>query len=146
MSDPTPTWVTGTYARRSGAACYVHLIRAPDDPERRPRPAGGLAERAPHRRLAKTPAAQWEPVLLAALEDGVPRTFNRLGVELFDLTADVLCTTPVDTALWSLVAQGLLEHTLRAPILFRLRKGAPLLVAPQPAQQLSLFPYDPLRG
>ena len=147
MNAPQQTWVTGRYADRSGAAKYLHLVRAPGDPERRPRPAGGLAERAPHRKLGRTPAAQWEPVLLAGLADGVPRTFNRLGVELFDLTADVICTTPVDTALWNLVNRGLVEHTMELPIFFRRREGAEISVdePPRSAEQLSLFPASRLR-
>jgi hypothetical protein len=141
MSTPKQTWVTGRYADRSGMAKYLHLVRAPGDPERRPRPKGGVAERAPHRKLGRTSAAKWEPLLLAALEDGEPRTFNRLGVELFDLTADVICTTPVDTALWNLVDRGLLEHTMELPILFRRRLGAEPLPLPSKAgEQLTLFP------
>ena len=138
-----PVFVTGRYADRSGAQVYLHLVRAPDDPERSPRPRGGQPDRAPHRTLAKRKAADWEPVLLEALADGQARTFNRIGVELFDLTADVLCTTPVDEALWNLVHRGLLEHTLQIPILFRLRQGVEDLaqiefpsVVPQ---QLELF-------
>lgn len=116
-------WVTGLSVRRDDRAIYTHLIRSPSDPERSPRPKGGHKDRAPHRTLAKRPAAEIEELLLSGLEDGEPRTFNRLGVEIFDLTADVLFTTPGNTILWQLVAQGKIEHTLEAPILFRYRKG-----------------------
>jgi len=146
VSERHLTWVTGNYADRSGAAKYLHLVRAPGDPERRPRPKGGVADRAPHRTLGRTSSARWEPVLLEALADGTPRTFNRLGVELFDLTADVIAGTSVDRALWGLVTRGLVEHTMELPILFRRRAGAELpplpVEAPQPARQLSLFPSD----
>ncbi len=137
------TWVTGGHADRSGEAKYLHLIRAPGDPERRPRPKGGVADRAPHRTLGRTSAAQWEPVLLEALADCVPRTFNRLGVELFDLTADVIFGTPVDRALWGLVTRGLVEHTMELPVLFRRRAGV-LSLPPAAAvpRQLSLFAGD----
>lgn len=116
-------WITGLSVGRDDRAVYTHLIRSPSDPERSPRPKGGRNDRSPHLTLAKKPAAEIEELLLSGLEDGEPRTFNRLGVEIFDLTADVLFTTPVNTILWQLVAQGRIEHTLEAPILFRRRKG-----------------------
>jgi hypothetical protein len=106
---------------RSGSAAYLHLVRGRDDPERSPRPAGGYVDRSPHLKLRKTDAADWRAQIVAQLTDGVPRTFNRIGVELLDKTADVLFGSPVEDALWSLVADGLLEHTLKAPVLFRLR-------------------------
>ena len=137
-SEPAPgPFVTGRKVDRRGAATYVHLIRAPNDPERSPRPKGGVRDRAPHRTLSKQPAQFWEPEILGALADGIPRTFNRIGVERFDLTADVLFTTSVNKALWSLVEQGVLEHTLVAPILFRIRKGSP--APPKVPEQLQLF-------
>lgn len=139
--DHLGPFVTGRVVDRKGAATYVHLIRAPDDPERSPRPKGGVRDRAPHRTLSKQPAAFWEPEIVAALADGVPRTFNRIGVERFDLTADVLFTTSVNKALWSLVERGILEHTLVAPILFRIRQGSPVL--PDPPRQLELFETPP---
>lgn len=114
-------WTCGP-VDRSGVAAYLHLIRARNDRERSPRPQGGYADRSPHRTLAKTCATEWRDVILAHMHDGVARTFNRLGVELLDKTADVLFQSPVDDALWSLVSDGLIEHTLAAPILFRLRR------------------------
>jgi hypothetical protein len=89
-----------------------------DDPERSPRPVGGRADRAPHLTLAKTRAADWRVAILRHLSDGKARTLNRIGVELLDKTADILFGSPVDEALWSLVADGLVEHTLVAPIRF----------------------------
>jgi len=118
------TWVFGAVADREGLAAYTHLVRAPGDPQRTPRPKGGHQDRAPHRTLAKRPAAELEELLLEGLADGEPRTFNRLGVEIFDLTADVLFTTPVNAALWRLVDRGEIEHTLEAPVLFRRRRPA----------------------
>lgn len=116
MSDDT--WVTRT-PRPEGDYAYVHLIRSPDDPKRSSRPKGGRVDRAPHLTLARTSSEDWEAQILALLKDGTPRTFNEIGVELLDKTADVLACTPVDDALWGLVARGELEHTLDAPVLFR---------------------------
>jgi hypothetical protein len=106
---------------RSGAAAYVHLIRALDDPERPSRPARELRrDVSPHLTLRRTTTVeQWRTRLVELLGDGVPRTFNRIGIELCGLTADILFSTPADPALWSLVDDGAIEMTLEAPILFR---------------------------
>jgi hypothetical protein len=105
---------------RSGPAAYVHLIRSAADPERSPRPSGGREDRAPHRTLKKTTVEYWQGQIRALLDDGISRTFNRIGVELLDQTADMLLGSPVDAALWSLVKSGNLEHTTEIPILFRI--------------------------
>ena len=109
---------------RSGIAQYLHIIRAGDDPERSPRPLGGRKDRAPHRTLAETPISTCEAQILGLLGDGVPRTFNRIGVELLDHTADTLMGSPYDDALWNLVDRAELEHTLDTPILFRVPSDA----------------------
>jgi hypothetical protein len=57
--------------------------------------------------------------------DGVPRTFNAIGVELLDHTADTLAGSPYDLALWRLVDERQLEQTLDAPVLFRLPVDRP---------------------
>jgi hypothetical protein len=122
--DPSSAeqWVTGRCVDRSHEAIYAHLVRRLDDPERRPRPPGGVADKMPHRTLAKTTtAADWQPKIASLMADGLPRTFNRIGVELLDLTADVLFKGPVDQALWLLVEAEALEHTLSVPVLFRAR-------------------------
>lgn len=105
---------------RNGIAQYLHIIRAPGDPERSPRPPGGRKDRAPHLTLAETPVAACEAAILGVLADGQARTFNRIGVELLDHTADTLMGSPYDEALWGLVGRGELEHTLDAPVLFRI--------------------------
>lgn len=123
------TWVTGARRGPCGVESYLHLVRQAGDPERSPRPDCGVTDRSPHRTLNRRPLAEIREVILGGLLDGMPRTFNRLGVEAFDLTADVLFTTKVNDALWELVAEGRLEHTLEVPILFRLareRKIPPL--------------------
>jgi hypothetical protein len=53
------------------------------------------------------------------LADGRARTFNAIGVELLDHTADTLLGSPYDEALWQLVEAEQLEHTMEAPVLFR---------------------------
>jgi len=110
-------------------ARYLHIIRAGDDPERSPRPIGGRKDRAPHRTLAETPIATCEAQILGLLADGDARTFNRIGVELLDHTADTLMGSPYDAALWNLVDRGELEHTLDHPVLFRIPADAACVAA-----------------
>ncbi len=112
---------------RSGIATYTIAIRAPDDPERVDRApslggsTGGEEKIAALKVLRKAPVAKWREQILAHLADGVPRTFNRIGVELCDRTADNLLGSSAEDALWSAVEDGLVEHTMTAPILFRIR-------------------------
>lgn len=113
------TWVTGLAAERGGMAVFTHLIRAPGDPERQPREATRDGRALWRRKLTKMPSAAFRRPLLSLLASGPPRTFNALGVELLDKTSDVLFQLPPDVALWWLVEQGFVEHTMEAPILFR---------------------------
>jgi hypothetical protein len=117
-------WVTGPVVDRGGLAIYAHLVWGPDDPPRSDRPKGGRADNAPHRTLRKSKDDHGAR-LLAHLGDGVPRTFNRIAVEFYDLESSVLFEGPVDRALWALVAAGQLEHTLAIPVLFRIPKASP---------------------
>jgi hypothetical protein len=112
-------YVVGVRVDRSGIARYLHLIRDPNDPDRSPRPVGGRADRAPHRTLAKLSVDAAGEEMLRLLADGRPRTFNAIGVELLDHTADTLHGSPYEKALWELTARGALEHTLDVPVLFR---------------------------
>lgn len=127
MSGPSADaeW-TSDPVDRTGLASYMHLIRAPGDPERRSRKARqdamGKAQAATHwRTLAKAPVAQWRAAIAELLSNGTPRTFNSISVALCDMTADV-APDNADTALWALVADRVLEHTLETPIYFRTRK------------------------
>lgn len=118
-------WVTGDVVDRSGLASYLHLVRAPDDPERSSREArqakhGKAGAALQWRDLKKASPDSWRARILEHLADGVPRTFNRITVELVDQTADVATTGPADPAIWSLVTDGLVEHTLTTPVYFRL--------------------------
>jgi len=125
-----PTWVTGLVAdRSSGFARYAHLARAIGDPERTPRgkrtdgpDPDGRDRRAMWRGvIQKTPVEEHSRRTMALLADGQCRTFNRIGVELYDKTADNLFETRVDVALWALVERGELEHTMELPVFFRLK-------------------------
>jgi hypothetical protein len=117
---PPLAFVRGVPVDRTGLAGYAHLVQDEADPARSERPVGGRKDRMPLRTLALTTVDHWRDRLLAHLADGEPRTFNRIGVELLDHTADMLYRTVVDRALWSVVDEQLLEHTWTVPVFFRL--------------------------
>lgn len=113
-------FVRGVAVDHSDIAGYLHLIRGQGDPERSPRPIGGRLDRAPHRTLEEVPVEKCRDDIMGLLADGRPRTFNAIGVELLDHTADTLFRSPYDQALWQLVEREAIEHTLDVPILFRI--------------------------
>lgn len=117
-------WVHGTDPRPG--APYTHLIRGKGDPERPHRHTQGKGDEKIRgwQAIRKTPLPELAAEIRELLEDGRPRTFNAIAVTLWARTADVMFETVADHALWSLVVAGELEHTLRAPILFRRRKNA----------------------
>lgn len=100
---------------------YTIMHRHPDDPERRPRPKGGQKDKTPHLTFRKMSESQVAKALLRHLADGVPRTLNRIGVEIWDKTADILMGTIVEDVLWALCEDGSLAFTMKAPILFKER-------------------------
>jgi hypothetical protein len=111
---------------RSGKAAYVIIIRGPHDPERRS-VARSLAKKGQKvtkplgwRKVLKfdPEATMW--LIMKHLSDGEPRTFNRIGVEMLDQTADHLFETPFEDAIWLGVERGYIEYANWAPILFRL--------------------------
>lgn len=108
-----PKFFTGL-PERAGMATYVHIIRADDDPERGPRNGQTLR----WRRIADHSPAAWRDRIVQHLSDGIPRTFNRIMVELADFTADVAAGTNADRGLWLGVEQKRLALTLEAPVLF----------------------------
>jgi hypothetical protein len=112
-------WQTGKLVDRSGTFAYIILVRAPEDPERLPRGKGKKDRVGWQHDLAKTTIKEWKEIILQHLSDGEARTFNRIGVELLDKTADTLLQLNPEEALWSLVTEGKVAHTLRAPIYFR---------------------------
>lgn len=121
-------WNTRELPHLGGNYKYVVIRRAPGDPERtdRARSLGGKTwgpeKIAALEKLRKAPVDEWRDRILRHLADSVPRTFNRLGVELCDRTADMLLGSNAEKALWALVESGQLEHTMASPILFRRRK------------------------
>jgi hypothetical protein len=116
------TWTKGP-VDREGAAVYVHLIRAPYDPQRRKRYGKQGILIRPDKTVSKVPVDEWTRRLLALLADGEKRTFNRIAMDLISMTADVAFNSTLDRALWGLVAEGKVEHTIEAPILFRLARA-----------------------
>ena len=112
-------WNSGARPVTAGDLQYVIMIRHPEDPGRRPRPKGGQEDKTPHRTIAKMDIEEIKKVLLEQLSDGEPRTLNRLGVEIWDKTADITSGTKVEEALWQLVERSILEHTMKAPVMFR---------------------------
>ena len=117
---------------RSGPGAYVHLIRSDTDPKRLSREEhralrekeGRSPATAWRRDLSILPQSvdRWRQVIGVLLEDGEPRTFNRLCLELteFAYTGDVCFRKGPDIALWRMVDASLVEHSIEAPVLFRL--------------------------
>jgi len=98
---------------------YTIMIRAPDDPERRPRPVGGQEDKFPHYTIAKMTEQQIAKALLGLLSDGAARTLQRMGVEIWDKDSSIVGGTKVEDVLWRLVLDGYLAFTREAPVLFR---------------------------
>lgn len=103
----------------SGMSAYCVLVWGPDDPARSARPKGGVADKTPHQTNKKTSRAAWALRIEALMEDGVERTFNRMCIEMIDQEASLAHGGPIEEALWMLVAQGRLEHTMEVPVYFR---------------------------
>lgn len=119
------TYCTGL-PDRSGASVYTVLIRAPWDPERRPREAvhaemGNRAAALRWKNWRKVSAEEWCARIVEHLADGEPRTLNRMAVEMVDATADVVGDT-AEAGLWLAVERGLVWWTPLAPIHFTLRE------------------------
>ena len=100
-------------------APYTHLVRSTDDPDRSPREARKGQEAAWRLKLGKKTQPQWRDRIVELLADGEARTFNRICVELGDVTADMGYLMAPDEALWALVVEGAVKHTLETPVLFK---------------------------
>jgi hypothetical protein len=124
-------WSTGVVPDRSGLAAYVIIIRSPNDPDRLSREHRPAEERGAvstrritemrKRKNADPPAIQ--ATLLALLREHGEQTFNALAVRGWRCTADILFGGVHEEVLWELVAEGAVEFTLTAPVLFRLVSG-----------------------
>jgi len=119
VEEIDPLWSTGRKPFKSGLEIYTHVIRAEDDPEEKPRGKDGRTTTS-WKELKKIPVWKWTSLIASHLADEVPRTFNRICVELTGYTADVCFQENPDTALWQLVEEEVIEHSLEAPILFRI--------------------------
>lgn len=124
---PESEWSTGVVPNR-GIAPYTVAIRSPRDPERRDRATSiggfscGVEKIRDLKRWKTWPIEAWGRAILRTLEASPePLTFNALGVVIADKTADALLGTVAEEALWKLVEVGRVEHTMSAPVLFRLR-------------------------
>jgi hypothetical protein len=109
--------------KRKGLARFVHIIRADDDPDRSPREERRGKETEWQKAFGKGTDDAWAEAILNHLSDDVPRTFNRIMVEIADATADVVFEKGPDRALWNLVETYQLEFINEAPILFRRPPG-----------------------
>lgn len=108
----------------SGSAQFMIMIRAPGDPERRTREdrhkaMGVTAAASEWKKLRRATVATWCERFRELLADDVPRTLNAMAVVLVDQTADIVGDSAI-AALWALKADGVVEHTVDAPVLWRL--------------------------
>lgn len=111
-------WFVGV-PERPAAARFTHLIRDPEnDPKRAPRHGKGHTPTG-WKKLESLSVSEWAARIFELLEDGTPRTFNRIALELSGFTGDVAFESALDRGLWLLVEQERLEWTGQAPIRFR---------------------------
>ena len=103
---------------------YVLLIRGPEDPERRARwserdteTRGERPTKDARRRTAEIDRSEVRARFVADLQQTKGSTFNALCVRCLDCTADMAAAS-VHRALWELVEDGTIVHTLVAPIRF----------------------------
>ena len=121
--EEAPGWWR-TVPERTGLAGYPVLIRAEDDPDETIKRGGG-ADSSAWKDVRKVSADEWLTRIAMTLSDGVPRTFNRLAVELTGHTANTFLGEPIEDALWLGVESGVLEYCPVAPIRFRLCAAEP---------------------
>jgi hypothetical protein len=136
LETPESGWVTGDVIDRRGAAAFLHLVHGRGDPAA-PAVKGARDPLAWKRTMQKGDLAEWRKKILELLAKHGPSTYNALSVHATGLAAEVTFQELPDKALWSLVSDGLVEHTLVAPVLFRLvqrRKGAATSCGVSPAK------------
>jgi len=87
---------------------YMHMNRAPDDPERATREAArakGEGYGFGHAQAKKLDRDQVRRRILHVTKDGRPRTYNRIAMEAFNITAD-MAPDNVANGLAELVLEG----------------------------------------
>ena len=98
-------WLRRDQVRPAEARGFNVICRAPGDPERSGAGKGqgrGWAERFGFQgaqALKQTQAARWAEIIREQLQDGEPRTFHRLAVELLDISGDVAMDSPFEVGL-----------------------------------------------
>lgn len=102
----------------SGAAKYVVIVRGPNDPERK-RKRDPKTSTAWKQLVKGGHVGVWTKRIVELMQDGKPRTFNHMMVELADVTADIAMGNPPEKGLWDAVRQGHLVMTYESPILFK---------------------------
>jgi hypothetical protein len=140
-----PSWSSGEAVEDWGELPYWLLVRAPGDPERsRSKRKDRDLEARWRQDLRKSDTGLWKSRILRQLGDGLPRTLNRLGVEMLDKTSDIIADTPFTTALLELNAAGLVEHTADAPFYWRLAGSEQ--ETPEPLRQHEAWVADYLQA
>lgn len=114
-------WVSGEHVDRSGIAKYIHLIMSSEDPEQLGRHERGRKSLNWLTDFHPGTYDKWRAAILKLLSDGQPRTFNRIVLELTGRlhAGEVAFGKAPDDALWDLVKEGEVSHTMEVPILFR---------------------------
>jgi hypothetical protein len=129
-------WLTGVVPDRSGLAAFTVMIRAEEDeafePARKDRKLKGMARIKAAKELLAAEPKDWAQRFADLATDGVPRTFNRMMLELTDglITADNATNTNAEEGLWLAVQEQQLEFRNEAPIMFR-RVGEEAAVEPE---------------
>ena len=126
VTGPLAKAIRETNCKADPLAAFIVMIRSPDDPERMSRRARRkiFGDATDKWRTDLRDVMRWRRILLAALAapDVGARTFNAIVVVAcaYEYTADVAAGKAPEHALWWLVENSFVEHTLEAPILFRI--------------------------
>ena len=121
-------WLRRTEVGRNPAGGYTHLVRAAGDPERRgaaKEQGRGWSGYVLQRKLKQGCLGNFTVPILALLADAIPRTFNRIAVEMLDVTADVVFATPFEDALEELFDCEQIEMSEGLPIHWRIAEREP---------------------
>lgn len=123
MSRTFHSWDTKWRLRRTsrgevpdfrGMEKYLVLIQAPDDPKLPP-PSSSTAWK---KKVKTGTAEEWADKIADHLSDGVPRTFNRIMIELAGVEASTAHEEVPEVGLWLAARRGDLLFTYDEPVLF----------------------------